>query len=260
MRTFFQKKHLYTKSQECIQPYTCICRISRACFRAVCGHALHARTRVRRPRAAGPRERTMEEGPGAEAECPQPEPSFSDTQTKMQQVDDSSSPKPPTPTLLTSWTHANGCTDPACADPECLSTVDAKASVATAAADTGVDLKPAVCRHWWRKGSCLYGDSCKFGHPPHETLPPWPRRSYRQQTYNAGRVGIFRRWIVETFGLELLRGGGVLDVRCRIDTPLSSMSPSPATCLTLIVDCRAAVAGRHRYRLQEAMARSRSSC
>ena len=113
--------------------------------------------------------------------------------------------------LLTSWTHAGGCTDPACADPACR--VAATPASPTSAVPTDTAAQPAVCRHWWRKGSCLYGDSCKFGHPPHETLPPWPRRAYRQQTYNAGRVGIFRRWIVETFGLELLRRGGVLDVR-----------------------------------------------
>ena len=135
---------------------------------------------------------------------PEPEPAHSEPESE---------PERP---VLTSWTHAGSCTDPACTDPTCL---DAQASVSSAGSGvtaSGAGTQPAVCRHWWRKGSCLYGDSCKFGHPPHETLPPWPRRAYRQQTYNAGRVGIFRRWIVDTFGLELLRRGGVLDVRCSI--------------------------------------------
>jgi hypothetical protein len=135
--------------------------------------------------------------------------------------------------VLTSWTHAGSCTDPACTDPTCA---DAQASVSVAASSLGTATQPAVCRHWWRKGSCLYGDSCKFGHPPRETLPPWPRRAYRQQTYNAGRVGIFRRWIVDTFGLELLQSGGVLDVSCSIH-PLLWSRPQPHRIVEVLADC-----------------------
>lgn len=136
------------------------------------------------------------------------------------------------PTPLQGWVHAGGCADPACADPACQSAnpaaapasaagatgkqgaaadADAAARVALAASRLEQGLPP-VCRHWWRKGACLYGEACRFGHPPHDTLPPWPRRAYRQQTYNAGRVGIFRRWLVETFGLDRLQSDGVLDV------------------------------------------------
>jgi hypothetical protein len=28
---------------------------------------------------------------------------------------------------------------------------------------------PAVCKHWQRTGHCLYGERCRFQHPP---LPP----------------------------------------------------------------------------------------
>jgi hypothetical protein len=71
-----------------------------------------------------------------------------------------------------------------------------------------------VCRHWWRKGACAYGSDCRFAHPPHETLPPWPRRAYRQQTHNAGRVGIFRRWLVQTFGTAMSVGTGNVSAGC----------------------------------------------
>eukprot|EP00946_MAST-07B_sp_MAST-7B-sp1_P001950 g1950.t1 len=70
-----------------------------------------------------------------------------------------------------------------------------------------------VCRHWWRKGLCRMGSACRFLHPPRASLPRVPRRKYRQQTRNAGRMGIFRRWVVHTFGTQALaEGAGVLDV------------------------------------------------
>jgi hypothetical protein len=105
------------------------------------------------------------------------------------------------------------------------------------------------CRHFSKTGSCLYGDSCRFEHTPRcppETKTktdteaatvglPWgplsaptnvttaagahpsrqrragrkPRKS--RSTY--GPTANFRRFLVETFGIEKLReGGGVLDV------------------------------------------------
>ena len=59
------------------------------------------------------------------------------------------------------------------------------------------------------------GQNCKFGHPPRETLPPWPSKKvwHGHKARTAGRQGVFRRWLVHTFGLpQLRRGGGVLDV------------------------------------------------
>ena len=70
-----------------------------------------------------------------------------------------------------------------------------------------------VCRHWWRKRDCRMGDKCRFAHPDVTTLPSYPRSRYRQQTRNAGRIGIFRRWLLRTFGKErLASGSGVMDV------------------------------------------------
>lgn len=70
-----------------------------------------------------------------------------------------------------------------------------------------------TCRHWWRKGSCRMGSSCRFLHPPRASLPIVPRRKYRQQTRNSGRMGTFRRWVVSTFGKDsLAQGSGILDV------------------------------------------------
>ena len=72
--------------------------------------------------------------------------------------------------------------------------------------------KPAkgTCRHWWKRGSCRMGDACVFQHPPHDTLPPVPRRKYRQQVSNAGRFRQFREWVVNKFNLEQLQKHGVL--------------------------------------------------
>ena len=167
---------------------------------------------------------------------PEPEPEPSQAHQTVQKPNLCLPPKAARQ-VLSSWTHAGSCTDPACSctDPTCAADAPAVTPVDTSATAVGATAQPAVCRHWWRKGSCLYGDSCKFGHPPHVTLAPWPRRSYRQQTYNAGRVGIFRRWLVDTFGLELLRSGGVLDVTT--PPPLSSARPLPPHSIISMADC-----------------------
>lgn len=69
-----------------------------------------------------------------------------------------------------------------------------------------------VCRHWWRKGRCAYGLSCSFAHPPPTSLPPYPQRKYNK-TYNAGRARVFRKWLLDTYDLSVLKGGsGVIDV------------------------------------------------
>ena len=48
------------------------------------------------------------------------------------------------------------------------------------AVETEAPQEKPVCRHWHRKGACRCGDSCKFPHPPLETLPPWSRRGTRE--------------------------------------------------------------------------------
>ena len=175
----------------------------------------------------------MEPQPEPELEM---EPELSQSHQAVQKPNLCLPPKAAARQVLSSWTHAGSCTDPACSctDPRCAVAAPAVTHVDTSATAVGATAQPAVCRHWWRKGTCLYGDSCKFGHPPHETLAPWPRRAYRQQTYNAGRVGIFRRWLVDTFGLELLRSGCVLDVTFPSQT---SSIPQPIVVL-LLPQCR----------------------
>jgi hypothetical protein len=89
-----------------------------------------------------------------------------------------------------------------------------------------------TCRHWARRGSCLYGDECRFRHDvaPGSAADDatdataddpqaasrdrgGPRYSRRTHLRNRNKAGDFRRWLVETFGAErLASGAGVLDV------------------------------------------------
>ena len=77
---------------------------------------------------------------------------------------------------------------------------------------------PQLCKHWWRKGECAYGDRCKFRHPPQETLPPWPKKKlwHGHKARTSGRSRSFRRWLDETFELTAKAHAGadvlVLDV------------------------------------------------
>ena len=97
------------------------------------------------------------------------------------------------------------------------------------------------CRHFTKTGSCLYGDRCRFEHAPRcPQAPaavglPWDPspaptnvaaaavahpsrqrrtgRNPRKNRSNYGPTANFRRFLVETFGIDKLReGGGVLDV------------------------------------------------
>ncbi len=97
------------------------------------------------------------------------------------------------------------------------------------------------CRHYTKTGSCLFGDRCRFEHAPR--CPPVPApagglpwetstaltsaptevalllpqrragRKPRKKRSTYGPTASFRRFLVDTFGIEKLReGGGVLDV------------------------------------------------
>ena len=89
----------------------------------------------------------------------------------------------------------------------------------------------AVCRHFARRGACLFGDACAFSHdiepgtrrrpagedaraaPP--THPPVPNAfgARRRNVGNKAKCSVFRRWVLETFGHAFLcSGAGVLDV------------------------------------------------
>ncbi|KAK9844887.1 hypothetical protein WJX74_008154 [Apatococcus lobatus] len=89
-----------------------------------------------------------------------------------------------------------------------------------------------VCKHWRKRGYCLYKDKCYYHHPP-DALPapaaPQPVRKpgeklrdpkkqnrgpgKRNRVNNRFRAGVFRRFLLEEFGDGVLRrGSGVLDV------------------------------------------------
>ena len=92
----------------------------------------------------------------------------------------------------------------------------------------------AVCRHFARRGACLFGDACAFSHaiepgtrrppagvdarvspgtaPP--TPPPVPTFGARRRNVgNKAKCSVFRRWVLQTFGHAFLcSGAGVLDV------------------------------------------------
>ncbi|KAL3139949.1 hypothetical protein ABBQ38_004237 [Trebouxia sp. C0009 RCD-2024] len=96
-----------------------------------------------------------------------------------------------------------------------------------------VELQPPVCKHWSRRGYCLYKDKCFYQHPldalppkadpvntgNHNTTTNQAQRisnrgvGRRNLVRNAFRAGVFRRFLIDTFGRELLHhGSGVLDI------------------------------------------------
>ena len=83
------------------------------------------------------------------------------------------------------------------------------------------------CKHWKRtKGNCMFGDKCKFQHiqfsydsiiekeKSNEIIrDPDSGKRKRKRPRNKGRAGEFRRWLIDTFGVDLLRSGsGILDI------------------------------------------------
>lgn len=82
---------------------------------------------------------------------------------------------------------------------------------------TALEKRP-VCKHWAKKGMCLFVDKCFFAHPEEakgSCMKDKPRTwgGRRVRVLNDGRANCFRRFIVERFGLDTLQGGtGILDV------------------------------------------------
>ena len=91
---------------------------------------------------------------------------------------------------------------------------------------------PQPCPHWVRRGVCHLGDRCALAHPP---LVDVPGAFAHAAFTKAGRVGVFRRFIVKEFGpaavVDVAGGKGELsfelenlhDVACVVGDPRAPM-------------------------------------
>ncbi len=91
---------------------------------------------------------------------------------------------------------------------------------------------PQPCPHWVRRGVCHLGDRCALAHPPLVDVPG----AFAQAAFTkAGRVGVFRRFVVKEFGpaavVDVAGGKGELsfelenlhDVACVVVDPRAPM-------------------------------------
>ena len=91
---------------------------------------------------------------------------------------------------------------------------------------------PQPCPHWVRRGVCHLGDRCALAHPP---LVDVPGAFAHAAFTKAGRVGVFRRFVVKEFGpaavVDVAGGKGELsfelenlhDVACVVVDPRAPM-------------------------------------
>jgi hypothetical protein len=91
---------------------------------------------------------------------------------------------------------------------------------------------PQPCPHWVRRGVCHLGERCALAHPPLVNVPG----AFAQAAFTkAGRVGVFRRFIVKEFGpaavVDVAGGKGELsfelenlhDIACVVVDPRAPM-------------------------------------
>lgn len=114
------------------------------------------------------------------------------------------------------------------------------------------DPRVPVCKHWKRRGSCVFRISCLFRHPlslssnqpggakGSEEIQRGRRgRRLRRRIFNDGRAAALRRWVLDVFGDSYLRSGsGVLDVaggKGEVAFELENLNGIP----TCVVDPRA---------------------
>jgi hypothetical protein len=87
------------------------------------------------------------------------------------------------------------------------------------------ELKAPICKHYARRGVCVFGTDCFYDHPAQlpigegkeqagEVSPAGRKKGRLGNTArNTGRAGAFRRWLIDTYGREMMgAGSGVLDV------------------------------------------------
>ena len=110
---------------------------------------------------------------------------------------------------------------------------DPAAAVERQSLATWLLAKVPPCRHFVNKGRCLYNDACRFEHPPkspaelkrlaesqraegHQSpkgRQQGDKRKPRKSNRGYGATSAFRRFLLDTFGVEHMRAGaGVLDV------------------------------------------------
>lgn len=142
-----------------------------------------------------------------------------------------------------------------------------------ACAKTAGPLVRPPCPHLARKGVCAYRESCFFTHPFTDPDSPTSlhltasemehkgvafetgrscntkKSTWQKNKNNQNKCGVFRRWLVDTFGATVLQGGqGVLDIaggKGELSFELLNLADIPCT----VVDPRELRVDKYKRRL-----------
>lgn len=128
-----------------------------------------------------------------------------------------------------------------------------------ACAPSNDDPRIPICKHWLRRGCCVYQESCLFRHPPKSELLDdeklhqrykGSKKCNRRRVLNEGRAAALRRWVLNIFGNDYLRSGsGVLDVaggKGELAFEFENLSSIP----TCVIDPRALDLNRFNRKLE----------
>jgi hypothetical protein len=111
---------------------------------------------------------------------------------------------------------------------------------------------PPVCRHWRRSGVCLYEAKCKFRHPEEERGEVAAAAAGagagaakgttgggggRKRVKKRGKCGFLRRFLLDTFGVEALSRGPILDVGGRGLQSSTFIKPNCFISLSCFISC-----------------------